>query len=221
MYSVRQSLCTVRDCSPKRFSSDIRYYPICEHVNVFNCLRCRTFQFNSYVVFFDYDVEYQGGRWFKNVEETPIATSLSTHQQGVRPGGLVSMWVVLHSSGSRTILLHLMFCLDYGLRWRPRLAQWHVHWRFILQTGGHRGILDAVNLGPFVGVDWICDRPSIIAVVVLTRTWKESNQSYQDFDELTWKVSVATQLMLRSHVEWWSSDQSRFTDIIQTIDENS
>jgi hypothetical protein len=63
-----------------------------------------------------------------------------------------------------------------GLRWRPRLSQWHVHWSWATSSpvstwmGDRQGRLSAVSLSPFVGVGLNLWPTVHIAVIVLTRT---------------------------------------------------
>jgi len=64
----------------------------------------------------------------------------------------------------------------WGLRWRPRLAQWHVHWSWATSTsvstwiGDRQGRPSSVYLCPFVGVDLNLWLTVYTVVIVLTRT---------------------------------------------------
>jgi len=77
---------------------------------------------------------------------------------------------------------HTALHVGWGLRWLPRLAQWHVHWSKVSSTSvstwmsDRQGRPNAVNLYQFVGVDLKLWPTIYIAVIVLTRTQNESKK---------------------------------------------
>jgi len=87
-----------------------------------------------------------------------------------------NFWLLLTSANGLVYPWGIQFCFYLGLRWRPRLAQWHVHWSYVSSTslntwmGDCLGIQSTVNLCPFVGVDLNVWLTVYIAVIILTRT---------------------------------------------------